>query len=219
MAFKVYVDSREDSAVILALRKAAQSPALLKTLHEDVIEVEVKNNMESGDIVCGEYVLEHKSISDFRSSLYSGHLNDQIDTMRKNFKACAIIYSGHDSDLFCDNVGTGAFASCMIRGAPVLICGDLDKMAVIALKMLHKWNDDKDRVVNISVNQKRHKDAQLNIITGISGVAEKQGNLLLDRFGSISAICNATIDELKAVHGIGDKMANIIYSALHAERW
>lgn len=215
----ILVDSREDSDTIMVIQNAARDPGLLKTLKENSITVEIVGNMESGDIVCGEYAIEHKKPADYRDSLFGGRLSNQVDAMKRNFQACAVLYSGHDYELFQDNIGTGSVASLVVQGVPVICCGNLKTMAVVAIKMLHKWNDNKVRDSNPSINQKRSKDDQLNVVTGIPGIAEKQGNALLAHFGSIEAIITASIEELQAVDGIGKEKAKVIYTTLHSPRW
>jgi len=215
----IFVDSREDGDTVMAIQAAARDPELLKTLKEAAITVEIVGNMESGDIVCGEYAIEHKKPADYRDSLFGGRLSNQIDAMKRNFKACAVLYSGHDYELFQDKIGTGSVASIVVQGVPVICCGNLKTMATLAIKMLHKWNDNKVREANPSINQKRTKDDQLNVITGIPGIAEKQGNALLSHFGSVEAIVMASIEELQAVDGIGIEKAKTIYTTLHSPRW
>jgi ERCC4-type nuclease len=145
--------------------------------------------------------------------------------MKKNFKDCAILYSGHDFELFrdmlggVDKFGTGTFASFAVQGVPVYICGDLDIMAVIAIKMLCKWNDGKVRDHNPNINQKCHEDVQMNIITAIPSIGESNGAALLAVFPSIELIMNASIDELTKVEGIGKQRAMEIYNAFHGVRW
>jgi DNA excision repair protein ERCC-4 len=216
---KIFIDSREDGAVFSAFRRAAVDEGLLKTLKESRIEIIQENNMESGDFVCGEYAIEHKSPSDYRNSVYNRHLNDQIQTMKRNFKECAIAFSGEPHEIFYDKVGTGSFASFMAQGAPVMICGNLDNMAIICIKLLHKWNDEKVRDNNPSINQKVYKDPQVNIITGIPNIGETSALALLDKFGSVGDVCNASVAELTEVKGIGKSHAMEIFNALHSVRW
>lgn len=216
---KIFIDSRESGEVFSAFRRAASDQALLKTLKEPSIEIIQQNNMESGDFVCGEYAIEHKTPNDYRKSVMDRHLADQTQTMKRNFKECAIAYSGSPWELFQDSFGTGTFASFMIQGIPIMVCGNLDMMAVVVIKMLHKWTDSKVRDNNPNINQKVFGDAQLNIITGIEGIGEVNGNALLDHFTSIDKIVEASIDDLTEVHGIDKVKALTIYNALHGVRW
>ena len=73
MSVKIFIDSRESGDVFSAFRRAASDPALIKTLKENV-EIVEKGNMESGDFVCGEYAVEHKTPSDYRQSVITNTL-------------------------------------------------------------------------------------------------------------------------------------------------
>jgi ERCC4-type nuclease len=222
---KVFVDSREDDAVFSAVRRMAAHPALLKTLKEEHIEIIQEGNMKSGDIVCGEYAIEHKSPADYRQSIMTKHLSDQTQMMKRNFAGCGILYSGSSTELFknsfgqIDPFGTGTVASFIAQGIPVLPCDDLDTMAVIALKLLHKWNDTKARDNNPNINQRVGNDVQLRIVTAIPDIGEKHGNSLLDHFDTVADIANASIDDLIKIPHIGEKRAIDIYSAFHSPRW
>lgn len=216
---KIFIDSRESGEVFSAFRRAAADPALLKTLKEEQIEIIQENNMDSGDFVCGEYAIEHKSKNDYRKSIMDKHLADQTQTMHRNFKECAIAYSDQPHELFKDGFGTGTFASSIAQGISVMVLGNIDIMAVVCIKLLHKWNDDKVRDHNPNINQKVFGDTQLNIITGIEGIGEVNGNALIDHFGSIDKIVEASIDELAAVKGIDKVRALMVYNAFHSVRW
>lgn len=215
---RIFVDSREDGVVINAFRNAASDPEMLKTLKEKEIVIE-EATLLSGDIVCGEYAIEHKTPSDYRGSLFSGHLANQVDNMKRNFKGSAIFCSGHDFELFSDKIGIGSVASFIAQGMPVIPCGNLNTMAKLSIKTLHKWNDEKVRDSNPNINQKRANDDQLNIITGISNISEVNGNALLNHFDTIVNIANAKIVDLEAIDGIGPKRAAVIYAAFHNPRW
>jgi ERCC4-type nuclease len=214
---KLFVDNREDGYVINTIRKVATNPAMLKTLKEKEIEV-IVTTLDSGDIVCGEHAIEHKAAADYRASLFSGHLGEQIDHMKRNFKSCTILSSGRDYEIFRDSTGIGSVASFLSQGVPVIPCGSMETMAQLAIKTLHKCNDEKVRDINPNINQHRANDDQLCMITGISGISEEKGNRLLNHFGTVVAIANASTKELEAVDGIGTKLAIAIYSAFHSPR-
>ena len=59
---------------------------------------------------------------------------------------------------------------------------------------------------------KPRRESQLEEIAGVGGQRRKQ---LIARFGSIAGVREATIEELAALPGIGRKLAEQIYQALH----
>ena len=201
----IQIDVRENLETIRAFRQTCPT-----------IEI---TTLESGDIVQGNYAIEHKKIDDFWDSLEDGRLFEQIEKMRLNFDKFAIIVSGQPKDILYNNVGIGTTASCIVRDAPVIFCGNLSTAVKVSLATLEKWNDGKVRTSNPSINKKRTKDPQLNTVTGLPLVDDLLGNALLDHFGSIKNIVNASMKELQIVPKIGPKKAKLIYSCLNAPRW
>ncbi len=59
------------------------------------------------------------------------------------------------------------------------------------------------------------KDRKRFILDGLPMVGEALAKSLLDHFGSVAGVANATIRELERVPGIGEKKAQAIYEALH----
>ena len=175
--------------------------------------------LESGDFVMNDCALEHKTIEDFSNSLYNNHLFNQINTMQLNFRHYAIIVTASPHQVMTSAPLIGAVASCAVRGAPVHFCSNPQLAARFIFSLLNKWNDGKDRTINPSINQKLTKDTALNMITGIKGISQEKGLALLEHFGSISLISQATEKDLMEVSGIGKKMAANIYNAFHEPRW
>jgi NAD-dependent DNA ligase len=60
-------------------------------------------------------------------------------------------------------------------------------------------------------------DLQRRVIEMLPGCGLTIARDLLQRFGSVQRIVNATKDELRTIHGIGDKRAAEIHQVLHAE--
>ena len=54
---------------------------------------------------------------------------------------------------------------------------------------------------------KGHRKRQLFILQGLPGIGQEKADRLLDRFGNVEAVINASITELQSVKGIGKKMA------------
>lgn len=139
--------------------------------------------------------------------------------MKINFKNFAVLVSCNPKDLLDTNSGKGSIASCYVRNAPVLFCGDIENFTTMSLLLLEKWNDGKDRNFNYSVNNKLTKDHLLNIVTGIPGISKELGQSLLLEFGSVEKICQASEKDLQKVEGIGKGKANKIYETFRKNWW
>ena len=62
---------------------------------------------------------------------------------------------------------------------------------------------------------KRSKAIKISSLDDISSIGEVRRKSLLHYFGSYKAVCEATVDELSKVNGINQKIAKIIFDAIH----
>lgn len=70
----------------------------------------------------------------------------------------------------------------------------------------------------VTYHRQKHKASALSsTLTDIPGVGPSRAKALLRHFKTVTAIKNASVDELKNVSGISDFMAQTIYDALHPE--
>lgn len=70
----------------------------------------------------------------------------------------------------------------------------------------------------VTYHRQKHKASALSsTLTDIPGVGPSRTKALLRHFKTVTAIKNASVDELKNVSGISDSMAQTIYDALHPE--
>ena len=79
-----------------------------------------------------------------------------------------------------------------------------------ALYLLHKVRDEAHRFAINFHRSKRSKVMLESLLDQISGLGEVRRKSLLTHFGSVTALKSATLSELSAVPGIGEKMANTI---------
>lgn len=70
----------------------------------------------------------------------------------------------------------------------------------------------------VTYHRQKHKASALSsTLTDIPGVGPSRAKALLRHFKTVTAIKNASVDELKNVSGISGSMAQTIYDALHPE--
>ena len=79
-----------------------------------------------------------------------------------------------------------------------------------ALYLLQKVRDEAHRFAINFHRSKRSKVMLESLLDQISGLGEVRRKSLLTHFGSVTALKSATLSELSAVPGIGEKMANTI---------
>ncbi|RKZ05809.1 excinuclease ABC subunit C, partial [bacterium] len=84
-----------------------------------------------------------------------------------------------------------------------------------ALKLLQRLRDEAHRFA-VSYHRKlRSKELQSSILDRIPGIGKSKRTVLLNAFGSVEKIKEASIDQLVSVPGIGDRLAEEIYRFIH----
>jgi excinuclease ABC subunit C len=86
-----------------------------------------------------------------------------------------------------------------------------------ALYLLQKIRDEAHRFAINFHRSKRSKVMLESLLDQISGLGEVRRKSLLAHFGSVTALKSATILELSAVPGIGEKMAQTIIDQIKSQ--
>jgi len=84
-----------------------------------------------------------------------------------------------------------------------------------ALFMLQRVRDEAHRVA-IQYQRSTRKRSLRSELVDIPGVGDSMAQALLKTFGSVAAVRNAEVDQLRRVPGIGPALAERIYSSLHS---
>ncbi len=91
----------------------------------------------------------------------------------------------------------------------------IDSSVLYALQNLR---DEAHRFAVDSHKLRRHKKAIKSSLDEIDGIGPKKKKALLHYFGSVDAIKNAAINDIKNVDGISSKIAEKIYYSFHGDR-
>jgi Fanconi anemia group M protein len=60
-----------------------------------------------------------------------------------------------------------------------------------------------------------NEDPRISVLSGFPGISSVIAKRLMDTFGSLSQVFNASVDDLKKVEGIGPARAREIYGLIH----
>ena len=169
-----------------------------------------------GDILIDDTIcFEHKKPSDFISSVFDGRLFSQIESMKENYPHSYVLVSGSIDDIMViadaahrHTAIIGAICSCFRRGCPIVFCGTMKDMADMLLCLGKKHTDG--RVRSRIVQRKNIEDKRVQLLCSIGGVSTKTAVALLERFGSVIRILNASEEELKEIYNIGNGTARNI---------
>lgn len=175
------------------------------------------DHMSVGDYLVGDaFVFERKTLADLVASIKDGRLFRQACRLANDTRRSAFILEGRVSMLAQSGMRReaiqGALVSVsLILGLPVLRSRDPDESArlmVYAARQARAWSTGA-----IARNVRRPKGkrrGQLQMLQGLPGVGPERAARLLDEFGSVEAVFNATQEDLITVDGVGPATAKAI---------
>jgi ERCC4-type nuclease len=219
---KLIIDSRENSV-------------FYKAVITECIKLNIMTEqqwLEIGDYVFQDVCFEAKSSIDFLQSVINKRLWNQLDNMDRHYEHNILIIHGSLHEALSYGKYTGVhMPEQMIRnkffGALGKITLDTDckifwaEGPVKAARMLTticKMRPLDRAVIKPSLLKRiTTEDLRLNMLGSIKGVSEMKAQQLLDDFGSIMEIGEATVDELITLDGIGKVTAQRIIDVLNSE--
>ena len=86
------------------------------------------------------------------------------------------------------------------------------------LHLIERLRDEAHRFAITYHRSLRSKSALYSVLDTVEGVGEKRKRALFDRFLTVDAIKQATIEELAAVRGMSRPAAQAVYDHFHTEK-
>jgi len=190
---------------------------------EDILDrlVDLKVDVERRKIAPGDYVIgpigiERKSLSDFFSSIVKKRLFEQVRRLKEAYPQPLVLLEGDLAEISTfkhPQSLLGALVAIEVtERVPVLTTADKDQSALL-LSVIWKRQDKGAASYGL-----RHKPKAMSLeqrqrflVEGLPSVGETLSHSLLERFGSVRAVLNASVEDLKRVPKIGDvKAAEIV---------
>ncbi len=212
---------KEQITIIVDYRES-RSP-VVRHLASSGINVQVQD-LDIGDYIVSQRIgIERKTTDDFLSSLLEGKLFQQIKNIRQTFSRPILIIEGEGlltkrnithASLF------GSLASILIDFGVAILCttspqetGDL----LIAIARREQRDSTKPVPIRGEKWAAKPSEQQQFVIEGLPSISVVLAKRLLEHFGSIRAIINATVEELSEVHGIGRQTAEELHALFSQE--
>lgn len=164
--------------------------------------------------------VERKAVDDFLQSMVDGRLFGQMRQLRAYLRPLLIVEG--------ENLTTsrnipraaiyGAMASILVDfGIPILTTKDEAETADVLFSIAKREQSDSKRDIAVRHDKvSMSDDERLRfIVEGLPGVSAVLAKRLLDRFGTIHALVNASRAELMEVDGVGSKTADEILRLVH----
>ncbi|MCS7121438.1 MAG: helix-hairpin-helix domain-containing protein [Archaeoglobaceae archaeon] len=161
-----------------------------------------------------EIAIERKEAVDFLNSIIDARLWQQVYSLKEEYKVSFLAIVGDldeaiNSKKFNRNAAIAATISIPLKtqGSVTVLQFKDHYDFCYALKIL----DEKITSGEIfAVPRVKKSNPQLAMLTAIPGVGEKLALKLLEKFGTIQRISNASLSELMRVEGVGEKRAKVI---------
>ena len=84
-----------------------------------------------------------------------------------------------------------------------------------SFKLLNEARDESHRFAISAHRAKRKKGISKSLLDQIEGIGSIRKRALLNHFGSARAVESASLDEIKTVEGVEEKVAKKIYNFFH----
>lgn len=201
----IVVDDRETSSKVV------------ERLHTLGASLSVRR-LPYGDYMMGDRIVaERKTTRDFVDTLIERDLFGQLKGLSGHSLRPVLIIEG--SDLFTErdvspNALRGALAAIAVDlGITPFFTKDADETAQMLIVLARREEERGERTGRLPVRKayQSAKEEQERIIGSLPEIGLKNARLLLEHFGTIQSIANASSDELAAVKGIGEKKAMRIF--------
>ncbi|MFH1063485.1 MAG: DEAD/DEAH box helicase [Candidatus Woesearchaeota archaeon] len=208
----IFADAREKAAGVI--KELADMGANIKLQSLDV-----------GDYILSDRVgVEYKKVPDFADSLVDGRLLDQMRKLKESYQRPLMIIEG-DADVYSQrnihpNAVRGMLATITVSyGIPVIQTKNPKETAMLMAIIAKREQDPESKEFNPHGSNKPLglKEQQEYIVSSLPGVGPTLAKPLLEKFGSINRVFNATPEELQEVAKIGEKRANEIQKVLNGE--
>ena len=180
---------------------------ILSNLIELGAEIEEKN-LQIGDYLIGEIIIERKTFSDFISSMLSKRLAEQLKHLQKYSKRLLIL-EGKDFESLeksesklNPNAIRGMMLSISLEyQTPIIFTKNSEETAKYLL-VLAKREIKKPTEATLHSRKPQTKKEKIEyIIQSFPNIGPKNAKILIKKFGSIKKIINAPQEQLKEILG------------------
>ncbi|KZX12629.1 DEAD/DEAH box helicase [Methanobrevibacter filiformis] len=196
----VYADSREGNSRVL------------RALDSLKVDVRIKALTVADYQVSDEVAIERKTAKDFVDSIVDKRLYKQANSLREEFKTPIMILEGDDfySGFLNPDAIRGSIASIAVDfGISIIPTRNPEDTAAMIKRIAIR--QQQDQKVNIQIRTEKKPvnlwEQQLFIVESLPNIGPVSAKKLLEKFGTIENLINASESELQEIDGIGKKIA------------
>ncbi len=206
----VYADSREGNSKVI------------RHLTEMEIDVKIQSMAVADYQVSDEVAIERKTAKDFVDSIIDKRLFKQAREMSEEFKKPLLILEGDDlySGMVNANAIRGSLASIAIDfGISIIPTRNAQDTAAMIKRIAVREQNGERTPVQVRTDKKPVSllEQQLFIVESLPNIGPVNAKNLLEHFGTVGNIINASEKELQEVEGIGNKTAENIRKVIDSK--
>ncbi len=203
----IYVDHREAKSGVT--RALSNLGVIIKTTTLTVADYQIGS----------EIGVERKSSKDFVKSIIDKRLHKQAKELVTNFQNPLIILEGENiyTSSLNPNAVRGALASIAVDfGIPIIPTRSPEDTAAMLYRIAVRDHEERPREIQLRTEKKPLTiwEQQLYIIESLPNVGPITARKLLEEFGTVKDVINASKEDLKKIDGIGDKIAQKIRAVI-----
>ena len=163
----------------------------------------VEKNLEIGDFLIGNLIIERKSSEDLKNSIIDKRFFEQIKNLKD--KKSLIIIEGETNEI-------GAIARIVVEGISVVFTKDEFETAKLLRKIALKINENVNVIkTKIIKKGKSEKEKIVSILLSFPGISYKSAEKILKKFESIRDFVNSSKSKLRAIFGKrGERIYEIV---------
>jgi len=207
---RIVIDDRETSSKVVEVLSDMGAAIQLERLPH-------------GDFAIGDRILvERKTARDFVDTLIERDLLGQMKAMAEASTRPVLVIEGGDIYAQRDihpNAIKGVLAALTVdMGVSLLYTRDAEDTAQMLFVLAKREESERgERKVHPHKSYHSVKEEQEYIVSAFPEIGLRNARILLSHFGSVQKIVNASLDELVAVKGIGEKTAAKIFEISRRE--
>ncbi len=203
---KIFIDNRESEAF----------DGLFRSYNADV----ERKQLEVGDFVCSDRcIVERKTRDDFEASIIDGRLFRQLPNLTANYMRVVIIVEGEvNAERIRKEALLGAYATLITDfGVGLFFTRNVEKTAELVYAIAKHEQLAEKRPNRLFAKRKTHTISQTQraIVETFPMIGPKHAKALLEHFGNIENMINASEQELKEVEGMGEKRAKAMRNIIN----
>ena len=206
----VYADSREGNSKVI------------RYLSQMEMGVKIQSMAVADYQVSDEVAIERKTAKDFVSSMIDKRLFKQARELSEEFKRPLMILEGDDlySGMVNPNAIRGTIASIALDfGISIIPTRDAQDTAAMIKRIAIREQSGEKTNIQIRTDKKPVSlwEQQLFIVESLPSIGPVNAKNLLEHFGSVSKVFNASESELMEVEGIGKITAQSIRKVIDSK--